>query len=147
MTDEIIKLLDELAKRFGVAIDWADENVMPYLLEVYDRFITYQIVLSLIPIVLFMVSLIITITIALKTAVNYKNRKDSFFVKVHQLQNYHGENIGEYFEITENFWVVMFVLGLLTFALGIETMFEFPDLLKAIFVPELSVVEFLKGQM
>lgn len=31
MSDEIIKILDDLGQRFGVVIDWSSENVMPYL--------------------------------------------------------------------------------------------------------------------
>ena len=147
MTEEIIKLLDELAKRFGIVIDWTSENVMPYLLEVYDRFITYQIISSLIPIILFVVSLIITITICLKTSINYSDKKSSLFVKINQRRNYHGEYIGEYPEIRDSFFVLLVILFGVTLILGIETASEVPDLLKVIFVPELYVVEYLKGQM
>ena len=31
MSDEIIKLLDDLGQRFGIAIDWSSENMMPYI--------------------------------------------------------------------------------------------------------------------
>lgn len=29
MSENIIKVLDELGKRFGIAIDWSSENVTP----------------------------------------------------------------------------------------------------------------------
>lgn len=43
MSDEIIKVLDDLAKRFGIAIDWTSENVMPYLKDLFDRIQMYLI--------------------------------------------------------------------------------------------------------
>ena len=42
MSDEIIKVLDELGKRFGIAIDWSSQNIIPYLQDLMKRFICYQ---------------------------------------------------------------------------------------------------------
>jgi hypothetical protein len=42
MSEEIIKTLDELGKRFGIAIDWSNQNIIPYLQELLKRFICYQ---------------------------------------------------------------------------------------------------------
>lgn len=42
MANEIIKVLDELGKRFGIAIDWSAENVLPYIEDLGTRFIMYR---------------------------------------------------------------------------------------------------------
>ena len=42
MSEEIIKVLDELGKRFGVIIDWSNQNIIPYLQELLKRYICYQ---------------------------------------------------------------------------------------------------------
>lgn len=42
MSEEIIKVLDELGKRFGLVIDWSNQNIIPYLQELLKRFICYQ---------------------------------------------------------------------------------------------------------
>ena len=42
MSEEIIKVLDELGKRFGIVIDWSNQNIVPYLQELLKRFICYQ---------------------------------------------------------------------------------------------------------
>ena len=47
MSDEIIKVLDDLGDRFGIAIDWTSENVLPYLQNLMDRFITYNIAMNI----------------------------------------------------------------------------------------------------
>ena len=46
MSENIIKVLDELGKRFGIAIDWSSENVTPYLQSLMSRFITNEIITS-----------------------------------------------------------------------------------------------------
>lgn len=43
MSEEIIKVLDDLAERFGVAIDWTSKNVTPYLQELFDKFIAWEL--------------------------------------------------------------------------------------------------------
>lgn len=43
MSDEIIKILDDLSSRFGIAIDWTSQNVLPYLQELCDKYISYEI--------------------------------------------------------------------------------------------------------
>lgn len=46
MSEEIIKVLDNLAERFGVAVDWTSINVIPYLQELCSKYITYEIATS-----------------------------------------------------------------------------------------------------
>ena len=31
MSDEVVKILDALADKFGIAINWTSANVIPYL--------------------------------------------------------------------------------------------------------------------
>ena len=39
-SSEVITLIDELAARFGIVIDWTAENIMPYLTDLGTRFVT-----------------------------------------------------------------------------------------------------------
>lgn len=48
MSDEIVKILDDLGQRFGVVIDWSSENVMPYLQDLMGRYINYEIITSIV---------------------------------------------------------------------------------------------------
>lgn len=56
---EIIKVLDELGKRFGIIIDWSNQNIIPYLQELLKRFICYRNITACIWI---LTSILITIT-------------------------------------------------------------------------------------
>lgn len=42
MSDEIIKVLDSLSEKFGMTIDWTSQNVLPYLQDLMNRFISLQ---------------------------------------------------------------------------------------------------------
>ena len=53
MSDEIIKILDDLGQRFGIAIDWSAQNVMPYLKDLMSRFINYEMITSVVWMVVF----------------------------------------------------------------------------------------------
>ena len=48
LSNEITKILDDLGRRMGVAIDWSGKNIMPYLKELMDRFIQWEISTSVI---------------------------------------------------------------------------------------------------
>lgn len=61
MSDEIIKILDDLAKRFGIAIDWSSENVVPYLKELFGKFINYELYTSVAWILLGIIAIILGI--------------------------------------------------------------------------------------
>ncbi len=47
LSKEIINVLDYLCGKFGIAIDWTSENVMPYLEDLCGRYIEYEVYTSL----------------------------------------------------------------------------------------------------
>lgn len=46
ISTQIIAVLDDLCRRFGLAIDWSQENVMPYLQELAGKYINWEIATS-----------------------------------------------------------------------------------------------------
>lgn len=48
MSEEIIKVLDALGEKFGIAINRASENVMPYLQQLCNKYVTYEIATSVV---------------------------------------------------------------------------------------------------
>ena len=52
MNEEIIKVLDELGKRFGIVIDWSNQNIIPYLQELLKRFICYRNITACVEIII-----------------------------------------------------------------------------------------------
>lgn len=44
MTNEnaVVQVIDELSSKLGIAIDWSDENILPYLKDLVDRYAIYM---------------------------------------------------------------------------------------------------------
>lgn len=51
-SDQFIEILNELCKKFGIAVDWTSQNIMPYLQDLSARLIQYEIATSIFNIVL-----------------------------------------------------------------------------------------------
>ena len=51
MSNEVIKVLDHICDKFGIAIDWSSSNVIPYLQDLMVRmtkYVTYTSILWLV---------------------------------------------------------------------------------------------------
>ena len=66
MSEEIIKVLDNLAQKFGIAIDWTSQNIMPYLQDLMSRFIQYKNSISILWIVIATILIIVSIICIVK---------------------------------------------------------------------------------
>ena len=58
MSDEVIKILDALADKFGIAIDWTSANVIPYMQQLCERYVKYEVVTSIVWILIGIVLLV-----------------------------------------------------------------------------------------
>ena len=63
VSSEIIEVLDYLGEKFGIAIDWTSNNVLPYLQALVDKFIKWEISTSIlwIAIAIFIIATTITL--------------------------------------------------------------------------------------
>jgi NADH:ubiquinone oxidoreductase subunit 3 (subunit A) len=52
MSKEIIKVLDALAEKFGLTVNWTASNVIPYLEQLCSKYVNYEMVTSIVWIVL-----------------------------------------------------------------------------------------------
>lgn len=52
VSKQIIEVLDYLCRKLGVVVDWSQGNVMPYVQDLYRRFIVWQIATDVFQIVL-----------------------------------------------------------------------------------------------
>lgn len=51
VSEQMIAVLDNLAQRFGVAIDWSRENVLPYVQELAAKYIKWEISTSVVSLI------------------------------------------------------------------------------------------------
>lgn len=63
ISKEIIEVLDYLCNKFGIVIDWTDQNVIPYLEQLFAKFIAWEYNTSIAYIVIFSILIILFIAI------------------------------------------------------------------------------------
>ena len=66
MSAEIIKVLDYLCAKFGIAIDWTAENIWPQVLDFVGRYQMYAVTRHLIAVAMCVIIGIICVVIAKK---------------------------------------------------------------------------------
>lgn len=59
LSDEIIKVLDALAEKFGLVIDCTSQNVIPYLEQLCGKYVNYEIAISVVWFILSIILLFI----------------------------------------------------------------------------------------
>lgn len=124
MSEEIIKVLDNLGEKFGIAIDWTSQNVMPYIQDLAGRYIQYNNLIAIMQIILSVILIIAGIACIIKLVKWTKKDKD-----------YDDELF---------FWGILGSLFLI--ALGIcliiaKTM----GIIQNIYMPEITILEYIKS--
>ena len=75
MSEEVIKVLDALAEKFGLAIDWTSANVLPYLQQLCGKYVRYEIVTGIIWVLIGICLLLVGKQIAEKSKKYWKEYK------------------------------------------------------------------------
>lgn len=128
MSEEIIKTLDELGKRFGIAIDWSNQNIIPYLQELLKRFICYRNITACVWII---ISIAMTIGGIVMIRLLNKWRKSSDFDS-----DYDNEILA----------TAGYVFSICIIALGIRLIIgNMIGIIKNICMPEMVVYEYIKN--
>jgi hypothetical protein len=83
MSDQIIKVLEYLGDKLGIAIDWTTENVLPYAEQLFHRYVTLKIVKNGIGVFIGVVLVITAIAFTISMVKGYmktsKNHKDNIW--------------------------------------------------------------------
>lgn len=120
MSNEIIKVLDDLSKRFGIAIDWSSTNIMPYLQDLMARIVKYETYTSTIWLIFGIIVFIIGLYCIYKALKIAKS-----------------ETIGNEFLMT-----IFVVLGVSSLVIGYISIFgEITDIIEVNTVPEKYIIE------
>ena len=138
MSEEILKVIDELAKRFGVAIDWTSENVMPQVTEMAERFVSYRIAVHSAG-----VAIGIALLIASVMGIRWM-RKDFEEVKKTKKDGFFYESFS--WGIVCTGWAPTAIIILIIAILlgGIAFFDNVFDVIKLVTIPELYIVEYLE---
>lgn len=136
MSEEVIKILDNLGEKFGIAIDWTSENIAPYLTELYERAERYLIIDSIVTLVicaaLFTASLfaIIKITKCVSRDAKIGTRTIWF---------------DRFYDYSSVFSVICRVAaGFIMVITAILIPFTISRLIKSIYIPEMMIIQMLE---
>ena len=136
MSEEVIKILDNLGEKFGVAIDWTSENIAPYLTKLHERAEKYLIVTSVIWFI---------ITLALFAASLFA------IIKITKCVN-RDSKIGtrtiwfdRFYDYSSVFSVICRVAaGFIMVITAILIPFTISRLIKSIYIPEMMIIQMLE---
>lgn len=120
-SSQFIEVLDALCEKFGIAVDWTSQNIVPYLTDLAARIITYEISTS----VVWMVIAAILFLIAWKMT-KKDCKADPFDDKW-----FFG-------------WFVRTPIGVFCF---ITIVFQVFDIIEALALPEKTLYDFIMGLM
>ena len=65
VSNQIIEVLEYLCQKFGIVIDWTSESILPYLEQLCEKFVNYEIKTSITWIIFSIVISIISFIISL----------------------------------------------------------------------------------
>lgn len=139
VSDQIIKVLDEVCKRFGLAIDWSKENVLPYVQELTHKIVMYDMAKTIVVLVLSVLGLIavgVFLRFLLKEYISHIKKE----IEPQQclfFDSYWGDLTG----LGLTCVIVFAIIGLLSI-LNLFT--GIGQLIQDLTFPELTVIEFIK---
>lgn len=121
-SSELIKIFDDLGRRFGIAIDWSNQNIVPYIQELVGRFIKWEIGTSILWIVVGLIFIILN-GVLIKPVVN-KIKISSY---------------------DEDLWIFLFVVNIVLMIVGFVIIFcQGFDIIKTIYLPELKLYDYIQ---
>lgn len=129
MSEEIIKVLDNLCEKFGIAIDWTSQNVVPYLKELVGRFINYEVVTSIFWIIVGVIAIIISVIV------------------IKKISKYAEKEIEEdYYSDWRLYQVVTIIFGsFIVFTFLIMILFQIYDIIECYTIPEKVIFDYLNS--
>ena len=119
MSDEIIKVLDAIGDKFGIMIDWTQQNVQPYIQDLCQRVVQYKLTTSIVMLVIATIILSIGVIWMLFTIIKIIRHK--------------------YCDLDDisGFQITCFVISPIIIAIGlILTSFMINDICMCHFIPE-----------
>ena len=125
VSDQIIKVLDDICRRFGIAIDWTNENVIPYVTMLCAKLVTFEIWTSVAWLVISVIASIVIITIIKK---NKESLKETIC----------NDMVGP---------LIFFALLILSIACIAGIISQTMQIIKCVTFPELFIFEYIKNMV
>ena len=129
MNKEILEALNQLTDKFGIAVDWSNQNALPYLRDLMGRLVRYEIITSLVWLIvgaLFVLSAIWWLKF-----IKYARKKY--------------EDIGHFNDWDVAAIVATVVMIIVVFIGIIIVLFQIDDIIQCVVLPEGVILKYIKG--
>ena len=132
MSEQIIKVLDSVCEKFGIAIDWTSNNVLPYIQQLGDKIIAYDICMSIMWLVIGCIPL--TIAIFIKKFLNQKKLEAKESSNSYYFTDGSLNGAEDYY----------FIIGILLVVAIVIDIYNIQSIIQDITFPEKTIIEFIK---
>lgn len=132
VSDQIIAVLDNLCEKFGLAIDWTSETILPHITVLAEHLVTYEIWKSAASIVMMVFWTIVSIILTKKFYPTFKKKIE---------ENRH--SYSDFWEMASVFVCIglaLLWLGALI-CISVNTM----QIIKCLTFPELFIFEYIQN--
>ena len=120
MSSEIIAVLDDLAKRFGIVINWSSENVLPYVQALIKKLVNYEIATSILWIMVGLIIAGVSLSFTYAAYRKYRSTDD------------------------EDYLLVSWIPLMGVFIGAVVVIYQTHDIIKCMTIPELIVLKYVK---
>lgn len=140
VSEQIIDVIDALCEKLGVAIDWTSANVIPYIQQLCEKYIKYEVGTSVLCVGLWTLFLVGSIWY-------YKNKKKKLDEFLNSKDNSYDHNDMEdaFFESATGWLWVLGLMFLMIAIIGciIAISTQSKDIITCLTFPEKAVYEFV----
>ena len=136
ISEQVIKVLDAVCDKFGIAIDWTNNNVMPYIEQLGNKIVAYDICMSIMWLVVGCIPL--TIAFLIKKFLNKKK------LEAEDKPNDYYFTDGTLDKKAEDCYFVIGILLVVAIVIGIDSI---QSIIQDITFPEKTIIEFITPYM
>ena len=132
VSEQVIEVLDAVCDKFGIAIDWTSNNVIPYIEQLGNKIVAYDICMS----IMWLVACYIPLTIAFLIK-KFLNKKK---LEAEDKPNGYYFADGTLDEKAEDCYFVIGILLVVAIVIGIDNI---QSIIQGIVFPEKTIIEFI----
>ena len=145
MSEEIIKVFDYIGDKLGIAIDYTQENIQPYLEDLWHRFITYEIVVHSIWVLIGLAGIVICSYLIVRYFKAGKKLAndivDPLYYMVDKYSYYPHE---EYVTYRDSGMFLLIAAASIVVILTPIMIFQISDLIELLIIPEKFILQLIK---
>lgn len=132
ISEQIIQVINALCEKFGIAINWTEENVIPYVEVLCRKLIIYEIATSIVWVVIMALLSVGSIVATKKFAPTFKEGLAE-----------NARNYGVGWELGTTFAIIALAVLNTSTVIVVET--QIMDIIKCLTFPEMYVFEYISA--